>query len=165
MRRLLPVLACAGLQACALATATPPQVEVTSVELDGATPLVQSLRVGLCVTNPNDTELAFRRVRVDLDVAGAPLASSESEAPVRLPPHASTAVPVAVATTTVNLGPQVLALLRTGSLDYRLHGSVQLDGALAITLPFSRSGRLDVLSAGSSLLSDAAAPGPNRCGA
>ena len=38
-------------------------------------------------------------------------------------------------------------------MDYRVRGRVQLDGALAITLPFSRGGRLDLLGAGMQLLS------------
>lgn len=154
----------AALAGCALATATPPGVEVARVELRGADPLNQSLGVALCVTNPNDTELAFGRVRVAVDVAGAPLADSVSEAPVRLPPRSSTLVPFAVSTTTRSLGPQLLAVVQSGRLDYRMHGTVQLDGALALSLPFSRSGTLDLLSAGGSLLADAAAPAGTRCG-
>ena len=62
------------------------------------------------------------------------------------------------------LGPQLLGILRSGTLEYRVHGTVQLEGALAITLPFSRSGRLDPLTAGSLLLADAGAPAGTRCG-
>jgi hypothetical protein len=40
-----------------------------------------------------------------------------------------------------------------------------LGTALAITLPFSRSGRLDLLGAGQDLLADAAAPFGTRCAA
>ena len=74
-RRFVVIGALAAILAgCALATATPPGVEVARVELRGATPLDQLLGVTLCVTNPNGTELAFRRVRVAVDVAGSPLA-------------------------------------------------------------------------------------------
>jgi len=142
---------------CAVLTATPPSVEVQRVELRGVGLLDQSLGVTLCVTNPNDSELDFRRVVVGIDLAGAPLAEGASETPVRLPPHSSTPVPFAVVTTVQNLGPQLLGVLRTGSIAYRLHGSITLTGALAITLPFSRSGRLDLIATGESLLADAAA--------
>ena len=155
-----------GASGCALATATPPTVEVASVELRGVGVLDQAFGVVLCVRHPNEaTELAFRRVRVAVDVGGAPLAESESEVPVRLAPRSSALVPFAVAATVGNLGPQLLGVLRTGAVEYRLRGSVQLAGALAITLPFSRAGRLDLLSAGSSLLADATAPGGTRCAA
>jgi len=72
---------------CALLSAAPPEVEVAQVELRGATLLDQSLAVALCVTNPNDTALDFRRVRVVVDVAGAPLADTVNGVPVRLPPR------------------------------------------------------------------------------
>lgn len=157
--RLLPVLALAG---CALVNATPPQVEVAQVELRGAGLLDQSLGLSLCVTNPNDTKLSFRRVRVAVDVAGAPLAETVSEAPVRLPPRSSVLVPFAVATTVRNLGPQLLSVVRTGALDYRVRGTVQLDGALALALPFNRGGRLDAMT-GADLLADAGAKSRTRC--
>ena len=137
---------------CALATVTPPEVEVAAVELRGLGLLDQALGVTLCVSNPNDTELSLRRVTVALEVAGAPLADSASEALVRLPPRSSVLVPFTVATTVRNLGPQVLDVVRTGGVEYRVRGRVQLDGALGITLPFGRGGRLDLLSAGARLL-------------
>lgn len=133
------------------------------VELRGGGLLDQALAVSLCVTNPNDSELAFRRVVVAVDVSGAPLANSASDYDVRLPPRSSVLVPFTVVTTARNLGPQVLGVLRTGGVDYRMRGTVQLAGALAITLPFSRSGRLDLLTTGGDLLADAAAPKTTRC--
>ena len=86
-------------------------------------------------------------------MAGTPLAESVSEVPVRLPPRSSVLVPFKVATTVRNLGPQLLDVVRTGGLDYRVRGRVQLDGALSITVPFSRRGRLDLVAAGMRLLS------------
>ena len=150
---------------CALLTATPPTVEVQRVELRGVGLLDQALGVALCVTNLNDTALDFRRVTVAVDAAGAPLAAGASDTVVRLPPHSSTVVPFTVVTTVRNLGPQLLGVLRTGEVAYRLHGSVQLTGALAMTLPFSHAGRLDLLTAGQDLLADAAAPSGTHCGA
>ena len=152
------LLAASGCALATLATATSPTVEVQEVELRGVGLLDQSLGVALCVTNPNDAELDFRRVTVGVDVAGTPLAESTSETQVRLAPRSSTLVPFAVSVTERNLGRQLLGILRTGRVGYRLHGNVQLTGALAVTLPFSRGGRLDLLAAGQDVLADAVAP-------
>lgn len=138
---------------CALAAATPPEVEVADVELRDLGLLDQTLGVTLCVSNPNTTELSFRRVTVALEVANAPLAEGASEAPVRLPPMASVLVPFTARTTVRNLGPQLWDVARSGGVEYRLRGSVQLDGPLGISLPFSRTGRLGLLAAGARLLS------------
>jgi len=162
----LVALLCTG---CALATATPPQVEVADVQLRGIGLLTQTLGVILCVTNPNASELAFRRLQVMLDTAGSPLAEGTSEAPVRLPPRSSTLVPFTVVSTVRHLGPQLINVLSTGTVEYRVHGSITLD-ALGVTLPFSRSGRFGLLTAGQQLLAagkgvlaDAVAPANLRC--
>jgi len=151
---LAAALLCTG---CALATATPPQVEVADVQLRGVGLLDQTLGVTLCVTNPNNSELAFRRIQVAVDAAGSPLAEGSSEAPVRLPPRSSTLVRFTVVSTVRNLVPQLFGVLSTGAVEYRLHGSITLE-TLGITVPFSRSGRFGLLAAGRELLVDAVAP-------
>lgn len=145
---------------CALATATPPSVDVMDVHLVGLGLTEQQLAVTLCVTNPNKIALDFRRVTADLDVSGAPLAAGQSDLAVQLPPLSSTPVPFTVVTTVQNLGPQLLGILNTGSVDYRVHGTVTLTGALGITLPYSRSGRLDPVTDGLRLADPAPAPSP-----
>ncbi len=145
---------------CALATATPPSVDVADVRVLGLGLLQQRLAVTLCVTNPNPQALDFRRVTANLDVSGAPLAAGVSDLAVRLPPTSSTLVPFTVVTTTENVGPQLLGVLQTGTVDYRVHGSVSLDGALGITLPYSRSGRLDAIAGGLRLADQMADPAP-----
>jgi len=124
--------------------------------------LDQTLGVTLCVTNPNNSELAFQRIQVVVDAAGSPLAEGTSEAPVRLPPRSSTLVPFTVVSTVRNVVPQLFGGLSTGAVEYRLHGFITLE-TLGITVPFSRSGRFGLLTAGQELLSDAAAPTGLRC--
>ena len=164
--RLTGVATMAGLillAGCALSNAVPPTVDVMSLELTGIGLTEQRLAVALCVSNPNAAELAFRRVTADLDVSGAPLATGASELEVRLPGMASTVAPFTVVTTVRNLGPQLLGVLASGSLEYRIHGTVTLQGAFGITLPYARSGRLDPLAMGLGLASAAAEPAPPRC--
>ncbi len=148
---------------CTLLTASPPQVQVQSVQLQGLGLLDQALAVTLCVTNTNDAALGFRRVTTALDVAGLPLATGAAEVAVQLPAHAATLVPFAVTTTVRNLGPQLLAVLQSGSVAYRLHGTVQLEGVLPITVPYGRAGRLDVGTIGQALLADAGLPAATDC--
>ena len=152
-----------GAAGCALLTATPPFVEVMDVHLVGIAPAEQQLAVTLCVTNPNGNELAFRRVTAGLDVSGSPLAAGASDLSVRLPPVSSTTVPFTVVTTPQNLGPQLLGILHTGSVDYRVHGTITLQGALSIELPYSRAGHLDPVAGVLSLAFVATDPAPSRC--
>lgn len=151
---------------CALASATPPQVDVMDVRLVGLGLTSQQLAVMLCVTNPNKISLDFKRVTADLDVSGAPLAAGQSDLVVQLPPLSSTAVPFTVVTTVQNLGTQLLGIVNTGRVDYRVHGTVTLTGALGITLPYSRSGQLDPVADGLRLANGATDPSadtPSRC--
>ncbi len=163
MRPLMLLLAGSTLTGCTLLAATPPSVQVTEVRLTGLGLTQQRLAVTLCVSNPNRTTLAFSRVTTNLDVAGAPLATGASDGPVQLPPLSSTAVPLAVTTTEQDLGPQLLAIVQSGGIDYRLHGSVSLTGSLGLTIPYSRSGRLDPVASGLNLALAAADPAPSRC--
>ena len=135
---------------------------MAAVQLRGVGLLNQTLGVTLCVTNPNASELAFRRIQVAVDAAGGLLAEEASEAPVRLPPQSSVLVPFTVVSTVRNLRPQLLGVLATGSVEYRVHGSITLD-TLGIAVPFSRSRRLGLLTAGRELLADAIAPASLRC--
>ena len=160
-------LACAalalGLAACALATGAPPTVDVLAVRLTGIGLPDQQLALTLCVTNPNAGALVFQRVTADLEVSGLPLATAASEAPVRLPGRSSSVVPFGMTATVQSLGPQLLAIVRSGGIDYRVHGTVTLQGMLGLELPYSRSGRLDLLTGGLALASAVNDPTPSRC--
>ena len=72
-------------------------------------------------------------------------------------------LPFTVVTTVRNIGPQLLGLLQGGELAYRVHGTVSLDGALGLTMPFSRSGRLKLLDGGLALASGVADAAPSQC--
>ena len=152
-----------GTAGCALAAGLPPSVEVTDVRLLGVGLTEQQLALTLCVTNPNRHALAFRRVTADLDVSGAPLATGTSILPVRLPAASSTVVPLSVLTTTRNLGPQLLEILRTGSVTYQLHGIVALEGGFGITVPYSRGGHLDPVAGSLGLASATSDITSSRC--
>lgn len=148
---------------CSLLTAKPPQVEVQSVTLRGVGLLDQMLAVELCVSNPNDAALDFRSVTAGVDVNGTTFAEGASETAVLLPPRSSTLVPFQVVTTVRDLGPQLLGVLATGGVDYRIHGTVQLTGAVSIAIPYSHRGRLGLLAAAQNALTHAASPEDTPC--
>jgi len=152
--RLLTVLVAAGLTGCTLITSAPPTVGVLDVQLTALGIAEQRVAATLCVTNPNPNALSFKRVTVALDISGQPFAVGATDLPVILPPQSSIAVPFTVVTTVQNLGSQLLGVLRSGGVDYRVHGTVALRDGLGLVLPFSRSGRVDPLT-GSIALADA----------
>lgn len=161
--RLAAMVTALGSTSCALVTATPPGVAVMDGRLTGIGLTEQQLALTLCVTNPNASELALRHVTAALDVAGAPLGAGSSDLPVTLPPHSSVAVPFTVVTTTRNLGPQLLGILQSGEVSYRVHGTVSLQGSFGFAIPYSRSGRFDLLAGSLNLAAMAADPAPSSC--
>lgn len=104
----------------------------------------QRSSVTLCVSNPNPEALVVRQVTVSLDVAGIPLASGSSVTPIRLAPSSSMRVPLTVVTMVTNTDGQVVGASKARSVDYRVRGSVALDGTLGLGVPYSRSGHFDV---------------------
>lgn len=163
INRLAAAALAPALAACTLATGAPPTVDVLAVRLTGVGLPDQQLALTLCVSNPNAGPLVFQRVTADLDVAGLPLATAASGAPVRLPGRSSSVVPFDMTATVQSLGPQLLAIMRSGAIDYRVHGTVALQGMLGLELPYSRSGHLDLLTGGLALASAVNDPTPSRC--
>ena len=143
-------------------SAAPPAITVADIRLTGVGLLEQSVLLMLCATNPNRTELDVERVRFVLDVSGSALARGTSNTPIRLPPLASTAVPISITTTDRNLGSQVLSTLRTGSIAYSLDGAVTLP-SLPVDIPFSKSGDLSLLSVGVQLAAADQSSAPTPC--
>lgn len=124
------VLAAAG---CAL---PPSELATADTALPGRS------TVTLCVINPNPDALVVRRMTVDLGRPGSPLAAGVSEAAIVVPALSSTRVPV-----------PVHAAARNGwtahwqDVAYRVAGSVALEGAFGLNIPYRRVGHLGVLAA------------------
>ena len=152
---------CAVTGGCALFSDTPPSVEVMSVQMLAQNGTDGQFGVTLCVANPNGNGIVLDKVDADLEIGGAPLAAGTTNLAVRLPPRSFTAVPVTVVATTANIDLQIVRTVQTGGIDYRIRGDISLQTPLAATLAFSRSGRLDLVTAGARLAATAAAP--SRC--
>ena len=107
--------------------------------------------VTLCVTNPNPDALVFRRVTVTLDLAGIPLATGSSDAALVVPALSSTRMPIVVLATRQG------GSVPTRRVSYHVDGSVGLDRAFGLNIPYRHAGHLDVVSPiASGVLSDCA---------
>ena len=148
---------------CSAADIVSPSVTVDAVQLVAVGLAAERFEVTLCVGNPNRSALSFRRVTTELDVGGERLATGSSELPVLLPPLSSTTVPFAVDLTPENLAAQITDIARTGAIAYRIHGAVYLDGLFGLPVPYGRTGRLDVLSAGIGLVTSNADAEASAC--
>lgn len=144
----LSVALCLVVSDCSLPAM--PRADVTGVPPIGVDLAEQRSAVTLCVSNPTPEALVVRQVRVELDVAGAPLAAGSSVVPIRLAPSTSTRVPLTVVTMAGNADGRVVDATSARSVDYRVRGLVALDGALGLSVPYSRSGRLDAADVASS---------------
>ena len=157
------ILVAVGLGGCAIITSTPPTVGVLNVQLTALGITEQRIATTLCVTNPNPNTLSFKHVSVALDISGQPFGMGATDLPVVLPPQSSVAVPFTVVTTVQNLGPQFLGTLQNGSIGYRVHGAVTLQGSLGLVLPFSGSGQINPLTSGIALVASAIDPAVTPC--
>ena len=157
------ILLCLAAQGCA--AVRPPEVDVLQAQLSVAGLLDQQLQVQLCVSNPNDRQLAFSKVTANVAIGGGRLASAVNETPVVLPPLASVALPFSVATTTRNLGDQLGSLLGTGELRYTVSGVVVLRGFSLVAIPYSVSGTVTPQMLAGRLIGMAGRPDtPGPCG-
>ena len=155
----------AVLDGCA-STVVPPTVTVLQGRLVGAGLLDQQLQIMLCISNPNDREIALSHVGFQIQLEDDVLARGRSETPLLLPPHGSIPVPFAVDTTLRNLGSPLEAIVTRGAVDYVVSGSVVLRDFSLIGIPYSIRGHVTAaMVAGDLLEMQASAPAPSACSA
>ena len=141
-----------------------PTVTVLQGHLVAAGLLDQPLQMVLCISNPNDREIALSKVNFQIQLANDVLAKGNSETPLLLPPRGAVPVPFAVETTLRNLGSPLAAIVARGSIDYVVSGSVVLRDFSLIGIPYSISGHVTAASvAGELLVMQASAPAPPAC--
>lgn len=156
-------LLCFAMQGCA--TVQPPKVDVLQARLSAIGILDQRLEVQLCVSNPNDRELAFSKVTANVAIGGERLASVVSATPVTLPPLASVALPFTVSTTTRNLGDQLGSIFGSGAVRYTVSGVVVLRDFSLIGIPYSVAGQVTPQMVAGRLIGMAGEPDvPGPCG-
>ena len=133
-------LLCIAVQGCA--TVQPPKVDVLQAQISTIGILDQRLQVQLCVSNPNNRELAFSKVTANVAIGGERLASAVNDTPVTLPPLSSVTLPFTVSTTTRNLGDQLGSIFNSGAVRYTVYGVVVLRDFSLIGIPYSVAGQV-----------------------
>lgn len=156
-------LLCIAAQGCA--TVQPPKVDVLQARISAVGVLDQQLQVQLCVSNPNNRELAFSKTTANVAIGGERLASAVNDAPVTLPPLASVTIPFTVNTTTRNLGDQLGSIFSDGAVRYTVSGVVVLRDFSLIGIPYSVAGQVTPQMVAGRLMGMAGEPDvPSSCG-
>lgn len=147
--RLLLLAAGLGLGACAtLPNHDPPTITVAGVEPLPGQGLEVRFAIKLRVQNPNNTELSYQGVALQLDVNGQRLATGVSNQAGRVPRYGESVFTVPVTVSMLDAARQVVTLMdgkpRDG-LPYVVSG--KLDSGVFGTVRFSDRGSLGQISA------------------
>lgn len=145
LRGLVAATACAVM---ASSCATKPVVETPAVSLTGVQVERmdlegQSFLLGFSISNPNPFPLPVKSVRYDLRLDNQTFASGTTSSGFRVAARGDGEFDIGVKLNLRQSMPQVAALLRGGlrdTVDYELHGSLDVDIPFARPIPFSSSG-------------------------
>ncbi|HEX4025505.1 MAG TPA: LEA type 2 family protein [Steroidobacteraceae bacterium] len=120
----------------------PPRLLVTGVRLRHGNLQHQQLQLALHVINPNDRAIAVRGLTINLDLAGTPFASGQSDAAFTLPALGQTDFTLDVTANVASALLIVAANMSHRTLDYRVYGEVHLQKGLVRNLHFNQTGRV-----------------------
>jgi LEA14-like dessication related protein len=144
----LAVTIALGLGACAALKPKPPEVSLSSVRLVEIGLAEQRFILVLRVQNPNGRDFTISGLAYEAEVGGKPFANGVSNQRTVLAAYGETLLEVPATARLAHLFKGLLggldALLGgkdgAGELDYRVHGTIEVDGFGA--LPFDRKGKV-----------------------
>ncbi len=124
----------------------PPKVSLADVKLVSAGLLEQRYRLSLRVQNPNGVAIPVSGLDYRVELGGSEFARGVSASSFSLPANGEDLVEIDVSTNLLDSARQVYALIKSGdkSVDYNLSGNVKVDLPFVNSLPFSRSGQVDL---------------------
>ena len=147
-RRLLAALCCgpALLAGCSLLRPRfeKPTFAVVGITLGRSDLLQQHLVVRMRVTNPNDRELPVAGLSYTFAVHGEELAHGVSNTSFVVPARGEAEFDTSVTTNMASAMLRWLGHRDNTPLDYRFSGKVQLSAGLIRSVPFERTGVLDL---------------------
>jgi len=119
-----------------------PRLTLLAVQLNGVGPTQQQLRLRVHADNPNARAIAIQSIDCTLESAGERLAQGVTTSSFVLPALGGTDFDLDV---TADLN-EALRLAAAGlahhSIDYRMYGTVRLQGGILSKLPFDERGRV-----------------------
>ena len=147
LKSVLQALICLMLMALAscvsLTNAEPPRVTVVGIEPLKGKGMEMRVNVKLRIQNPNNTEIKYQGILVDLLVDGRRIATGLSNEPGLVPAYSETVYALPVTISTLNVVRQIIDIAQqpqTSGINYEIKG--KLEGGLFGTVKFNDSGSL-----------------------
>ena len=138
---LMWMLLCSG---CALTSNfAPPKFEIVSVAMISGDVFSQQFRIRLHVQNPNNLEMAVKKIEYKLYLQGDSFAEGTSEQPFVVPASGETEFDMAMSTNFVSSLVRVLGTLNDSpdnKMQYKFAGKVYLSKGVVKTIPFNEVG-------------------------
>ncbi len=124
----------------------PPKVSLADVKLVSAGLLEQRYRLSLRVQNPNSVPIPINGLEYKVSLGGSEFARGVSANSFTLPATGEDVVEIDVSTNLLDSARHVYSLLKSGedNLDYNLSGNVKVNLPFVKSLPFSRSGQVNL---------------------
>jgi LEA14-like dessication related protein len=117
-----------------------PRLTLLAVTINAVGPLQQQLRLTMHAENPNARAIAVRGIDITLEISGGRVAQGATAEAFNLPAQGATDFDLDV-TADLNEALRLMtAALGHHSVDYRLYGTVHLQGGILSTLPFDQHG-------------------------
>ncbi len=142
----LAVVMATGLGACAsMPGRDPPQVTVAGIEPLQGQGMELRLLVKLRVQNPNDAEIVYNGVALEMDVQGKSFASGVSPEGGTVPRFGETVISVPVTISAFRMIRQAIGIMQgdgTHKIQYEMKG--KLSGSTFSTQRFSTKGEFDL---------------------
>jgi len=142
MAAVLAILVMAG--CTGLRNLETPEVVVTSIRALDASLLEQRFEVGLRIYNPNNRDLQIDGVDFELDVNGQRLVRGTGATDLVLPRLGEAQTTIRASTSVLDIARQVMTAGRSETVSYTLSGRVHLGSGLGGSLPFRKSGELNL---------------------
>jgi LEA14-like dessication related protein len=121
-----------------------PRLTLLAVTINAVSPTQQQLRLRMHAENPNARAIAVRGIDITLEISGERVAQGATAGAFSLPAQGATDFELGVTADLNEVLRLMTAALGHHSVDYRLYGSVHLQGGLLPTLPFDQRGRVQL---------------------
>jgi LEA14-like dessication related protein len=139
---LSPMLGCAGLSQLVES----PKVSLTNVALVQAGLLEQRYRLTLRVQNPNPVSVPVNGLDYAVKLAGIEFAQGVTPNAFTLPANGEDTVDIEVSMNLLESAQQLYKVFKAGpeNLDYQLSGNISVDLPFVKSVPFSKSGQVNI---------------------